>query len=427
MYNIYFYLIIGIFILNFVWTQILSWLNRKRMSPTLPDELKGIYSPEKYASQQEYQRTNSRFGLISGGFSFALMLVILLFGFLGWFDDCLREYTNHFLILPLLFFGMLMIANELFDFPFEWYATFTIEERFGFNKSTKKLFFLDWLKGIVLSLLIGGIVLSAILYLYNYAGKAFWLYAWLVVSGFSLLMTFFYSEWIVPLFNKQTPLENGELRDAIEAFALKAGFRLTNIFVMDGSKRTTKANAYFTGFGKKKRIVLFDTLMKELDTEEIVAVLAHEIGHYKKKHVIYSVILSIITTGIIFYILSLFLGNPELAKALGGKTASFHLGIIGFAFLFTPISEVLGLAVNCFSRKNEYQADSFASQYGLGEALISALEKLSVQSLSNLNPHPLTVFWYYSHPTLLQRIKRIKSVISYPTPSVSTHQTTLCN
>ena len=407
MYNIYFYLIIGIFILSFVWTQILSWLNRRRMSPVLPDELKGIYPPEKYARQQEYQRVNSRFGLISGGFSFTLMLVILLFGLLGWFDNYLREYTNHFLILPLLFFAILMIGNELIDFPFEWYATFTIEEQFGFNKSTKKLFLIDWLKSIALNVLIGGIVLTAILYIYNFTGKAFWLYAWIVVSGFSLLMTFFYSEWIVPLFNKQKPLEEGELRSAIESFARKAGFRLTNIFVMDGSKRTSKANAYFTGFGKKKRIVLFDTLMNDLNTEEIVAVLAHEVGHYKKKHVIYSMILSIITTGAIFYILSLFLGNLQLAEALGGKTASFHLGIIGFAFLFTPVSEILGLAVNCFSRKNEYQADSFAAQYGLGEALISALKKLSVQSLSNLNPHPLTVFWYYSHPTLLQRIARI--------------------
>jgi len=378
------------------------------MTPVLPDELKGIYPPEKYAQQQEYQRANSRFGLISGGFSFLLMFIILLFGFLGWLDDYLREYTHHFLLLPLLFFGILMIANEIISFPFDWYATFTIEERFGFNKSTVKLFLLDWIKGIVLSLVIGGVVLSAVLYIYNYTGKAFWLYAWLVVSGFSLVMTFFYSEWIVPLFNKQTPLEQGELRDAIESFAQKSGFRLTNIFVMDGSKRTSKANAYFTGFGKKKRIVLFDTLMNDLNTEEIVAVLAHEIGHYKKKHVLYSLLLSIITTGVIFYILSLFLKNLQLAEALGGKMISFHLGVIGFAFLFTPISEVLGLAVNYFSRKNEYQADGFAANFGLGDALISALKKLSVQSLSNLNSHPLVVFWYYSHPTLLQRIERIK-------------------
>jgi len=378
------------------------------MTPVLPDELKGIYPPEKYATQQDYQRTNSRFGLISGGFSFILMLVILLFGLLGWFDNCLRGYTEHFLFLPLIFFGIIIIINEIISFPFDWYATFTIEERFGFNKSTKKLFIADQLKGILLNLLIGGLLMSAVLLIYHYTQKTFWLYAWIVVSGFSLIMTFFYSEWIVPLFNKQAPLEDGKLRDAIESFAQKAGFQLTNIFVIDGSKRSSKANAYFTGFGKKKRIVLFDTLMNDLTTEEIVAVLAHEIGHYKKKHVVFSLLLSILTTGVTFYILSLFLGNIRLAEALGGKEASFHLGIIGFSFLFTPISELLGLAVNHISRKNEYEADNFAAQFGLSESLISALKKISVQSLSNLNPHPLVVFWYYSHPTLLQRIGKMK-------------------
>jgi len=387
---------------------VLAYLNRKRMSPVLPDELKGIYPLEKYAKQQEYQRVNSRFGLISGGFSFLITLVILLFGILGWFDNYLREYTGHFLVLPLVFFGIILIVNEIISFPFDWYATFTIEERFGFNKSTRKLFIIDWLKGIILSILLGGIILAAVVFLYNYTLNEFWIYAWIVVSGFSLLMTFFYSEWIVPLFNKQTPLEEGELRSAIESFSQKAGFRLANIFVMDGSKRSTKANAYFTGFGKKKRIVLFDTLMNDLSTEEIVAVLAHETGHYKKKHVLYSMLLGILTTGATFYILSLFLGNIRLAEALGGTTASFHLGIIGFAFLFTPVSEVLGLAVNHISRKNEYEADNFAAQFGLSEALISALKKISVQSLSNLNPHPLVVFWYHSHPTLLQRIKQLK-------------------
>ena len=408
MYNIYFYLIVGFFIISFIWTQVLAYLNRKRMSPVLPDELKGIYPLEKYAKQQEYQRVNSRFGLISGGFSFLITLVILLFGILGWFDNYLREYTGHFLVLPLVFFGIILIVNEIISFPFDWYATFTIEERFGFNKSTRKLFIIDWLKGIILSILLGGIILAAVVFLYNYTLNEFWIYAWIVVSGFSLLMTFFYSEWIVPLFNKQTPLEEGELRSAIESFSQKAGFRLANIFVMDGSKRSTKANAYFTGFGKKKRIVLFDTLMNDLSTEEIVAVLAHETGHYKKKHVLYSMLLGILTTGATFYILSLFLGNIRLAEALGGTTASFHLGIIGFAFLFTPVSEVLGLAVNHISRKNEYEADNFAAQFGLSEALISALKKISVQSLSNLNPHPLVVFWYHSHPTLLQRIKQLK-------------------
>ena len=286
----------------------------------------------------------------------------------------------------------------------------SIEEKFGFNKSTPKLFVMDWLKGILLTALLGGFIFVAILIIYQYTETWFWLLAWILVSAFSLIMSLFYSEWIVPLFNKQTPLEEGELRDAIEIFAQKAGFELKNIYVMDGSKRSTKANAYFTGMGKKKRIVLFDTLINDLNTEEIVAVLAHEIGHYKKKHIIYSMIMSIISTGITFYILSLFLGNLSLSKALGGEIASFHLGLIGFSFLFAPISELTGLFFNAISRKNEYEADAYAAGFGLGNALISGLEKLSVKSLSNLNPHPLVVFWYYSHPTLLQRIRNIKAI-----------------
>jgi STE24 endopeptidase len=410
MHNIYFYIIIAVFVLNFAWEQILSYLNRKRMSPHIPKDLEGIYNPEEYARQQAYQKTNSRFGLISGGFSFVVVLVVLLFGLFGWLDGVLREYTVHFLLLPLLFFGILFIIGQVIDLPFDWYTVFKIEERFGFNKLTPKLFVSDFIKQILLSAVIGGILLSAVLYIYQYTGKWFWLLAWLVVSGFSLLMTFFYSEWIVPLFNKQTPLEEEELRTAIESFAEKAGFGLKNIYVMDGSKRSTKANAYFTGFGKKKRVVLFDTLIKELETEEIVAVLAHEIGHYKKKHVYQSMIISILTMGITFYILSLFLNNLPLAEALGGKTSSFHLGLVGFALLVTPISEMLGLAMNHISRKNEYEADSFAAQFGLRDALISALKKISVKALSNLNPHPLVVFWYYSHPTLLQRIEKCRSV-----------------
>jgi STE24 endopeptidase len=247
------------------------------------------------------------------------------------------------------------------------------------------------------------------LYIYQYTGEWFWLLAWSVVSGFSLLMSLFYSEWIVPLFNKQTPLEAGELRDAIESLAQKAGFELNNIYVMDGSKRSTKGNAYFTGWGKKKRIVLFDTLIKDLETDEITAVLAHEIGHYKKKHVVQSIFLSLINTGITFFILSLFLGNSSLAEALGGGKASFHLGLIGFSFLFAPVSELTGLLFNFLSRRNEYQADQYAVRFGLGEALVSGLKKLSVKSLSNLNPHPLTVFCYYSHPTLLQRIEKTRN------------------
>ena len=408
--NIYFYIILAIVILDFVWGQILSALNRSRMSPLIPKELEGIYQPEEYAKQQLYQKTNSRFGLLSGGFSFLLILLVLCFGILGWLDNSLREYTSNYIFLPLCFFGIILLVNEILEIPFDWYATFRIEERFGFNKSTPKLFVSDWIKGFLLNIVIGGVILSLVILIYHYTAEWFWLLAWLVITVFSLVMSFFYSEWIVPLFNKQTPLEEGELRTAIETFAEKAGFQLDNIYLMDGSKRSTKANAYFTGFGKKKRIVLFDTLLDELNTEEIVAVLAHEIGHYKKKHIIQSMILSTLTTGLTLYILSLFLNNKELAEALGGSQASFHFGLIGFGLLFSPISEILGLGMNYLSRKNEYEADTFAAQFGLGEALISGLKKISVKVLSNLNPHPWVVFWGYSHPTLLQRIKAIKPI-----------------
>ena len=408
MQNIFFYVIISFVILNFFWEQYLAWLNRKRMSPEIPEALHGIYDEKQYATQQAYQKENSRFGLISGTFSFLIIVTLLIVGGFGWWDTFLRDYTEHFLWLPLLFFGTFLLANQLIDTPFDWYDTFVIEEKFGFNKTTRKLFVSDWIKGILLSAVIGGIILSAILWIYQYTGSWFWLLAWGVITGFSLLMSLFYSEWIVPLFNKQKPLEAGELRDSIEEFANKAGFKLTDIYVMDGSKRSTKANAYFTGMGKKKRIVLFDTLIDELETEEIVAVLAHEIGHYKKKHIWLSLFLSTVFTGLTLFLLSLFLNNSRLAEALGGETPSFHLGLIGFSFLFAPISELTGLFLNYLSRKNEYEADAYAAGFGLGDALISSLKKMSVKSLSNLNPHPWVVFCHYSHPTLLQRMERIK-------------------
>lgn len=409
MHNIYFYIILTFMVLNFVWDQVLSYLNRKRMSPRVPQPLQGIYNEEEYARQQAYQKSNSHFGLISGSFSFVLMLLVLLTGLFGWLDSFLREYTGHALLLPLCFFGVILVVNLLIGLPFDWYATFTIEERFGFNKSTRRLFITDALKGLLLSLLLGGGILSLILLIYQYTTTWFWLLAWVVITSFSLLMNVFYSEWIVPLFNKQTPLEEGELREAIEVFSRQAGFEVKNIYVMDGSKRSTKANAYFTGMGKKKRIVLFDTLIQELGTREIVAVLAHEIGHYKKKHSWQSLVMSTLSTGLTLYILSLFLNNLPLAEALGGKQASFHLGLIGFSFLFAPISELTGLLFNLLSRKNEYEADAYAAGFGLSDALVSGLKKISVKALSNLNPHPWVVFWHYSHPTLLQRMERLQA------------------
>lgn len=405
---IFYYLIIAIIVLDFVWTQYLSYRNRKRMSPDIPAQLKGIYDEEEYRRQQAYQRENSRFGLLSGSVSFAVTLLILIFQLFGWLDGEIRQHIEIPLFVSLAFIGILFVGNEILSLPFSYYHTFVIEKKYGFNKSTPKIFWTDQIKGLLLSVALGGLILSALIWFYNNFGSYAWLYAWGMMTAFSLFMSLFYSNVIVPLFNKQTPLEEGELRDAIEKFSQKAGFDLTNIYVIDASKRSTKANAYFTGFGKKKRIVLFDTLINDLDTDEIIAVLAHEIGHYKKKHIVKHLITSILYTGAMLFILSFFLKSQALAQALGSDIPSFHLGIIGFSILFTPISLILGLAMNISSRKNEYEADAYAAGFGLSDALTSGLKKLSVKSLSNLNPDPWNVFFYYSHPTLLQRIERMK-------------------
>lgn len=407
-YNIYLYVILLIVVLEFVWSQYLSARNRKRMSPDIPKPLVGIYNQEEYGKQQEYQKINSRLGLFSGLFSFVVILAALLLGGFGWLDTLMRTFISNETWLGLAFFGVIMVASELISLPFSYYITFVVEERFGFNKSTRKIFWLDQLKGLLVGVVVGGVILYLVIWLYNSVGDLAWLCAWGVVAGFSLFMLLFYSNLIVPLFNKQIPLEDGELRSAIEKFGKEAGFGINNIYVMDASKRSTKANAYFTGLGAKKRIVLFDTLIHELSTDEIVAVLAHEIGHYKKKHTLQGVLISILTTGVMLFVLSLFLKNPLLAEALGAEQASFHLGLIAFSILFTPISMVLGLFSSIQSRKNEYEADAFAARYGLANALVGGLKKLSVSSLSNLNPDPLFVYFHYSHPTLLQRIEAME-------------------
>ena len=407
--NTIFYIIITILIADFLFERILSWLNIKNISFSLPEALAGIYDEEKYKTQQQYFRTNQRFGLITSTFGFLVVLAMLLFGGFGWVDSIVRTFTDNQILVSLLFFAILFIANDIISIPFEWYDTFRIEERFGFNKVTPKLFIIDKLKGYLLSIALGGGILWLIIYIFQWNPEYFWLMAWAVVAAVSIFLNMFYSNLIVPLFNKQTPLENGELRDEIESFCKKAGFNLTNVYVIDGSKRSTKANAYFSGLGSKKRIVLFDTLVQDLTKEEIVAVLAHEIGHYKKKHTLMALLFSLITTGIMFFILSLFLNNYslQLAQALGSDIPSFHLSLLAFGVIYTPVSLLLGIGMSMMSRKNEYQADAFAAQFGLADDLISALKKLSVKSLSNLQPHPAYVFVHYSHPTLLQRMKAL--------------------
>jgi len=400
-------IIVLIVSLDFLVERGLDFLNYRYLRTTLPAELAGIYNHDQYEKSQEYSRSTARFSMVVATFSFLLLLVMLLGHGFALVDDWARDLSDSELVVSLLFFAILFFAADIINLPFSLYSTFVIEERFGFNKMTLTLFWADKLKGWFLTMVLGGGLLSLIIWFYQMAGPRFWLWAWLAISAFTIFMAMFYSSLIVPLFNKQTPLAEGELRCAIEEFAQRAGFVLDNIFVIDGSKRSSKANAYFSGLGPKKRIVLYDTLIADLTVSELVAVLAHEIGHYQKRHIIKGLILGICQSGVMLYIFSLVVGSAALSQALGGNQPSFHLALVGFAILYSPISMVLGLVMNIFSRRNEYEADAFAAGFGLASALAEGLKKLSRNNLANLTPHPAYVFFHYSHPPLLQRLKAL--------------------
>jgi len=364
-----FYIIAAILILDYLFERILDYLNSTTRSENIPALLKGIYDEAEYKKSQEYKKVNSRFGMITSSVSFVLIFLMLVFEGFALVDSIALSVTTNLILSSLLFFAIIGMASDLIMEPFSIYDTFVIEQRFGFNKTTPKLYLSDKIKSLLITALLGGGLLALIIFLWSKAGNMFWLYAWALVTIISLFMSMFYSNLIVPLFNKQTPLEEGELKEAISGFAEKAGFKLDNIFVIDGSKRSSKSNAYFTGLGPKKRIVLYDTLINDLTTQEIVAVLAHEIGHYKKKHVVMSLGLGIVQTGIMLFIFSLFVSSPELSEALGVSEPRFHIGLIAFGILYTPLSFVMGIGMNLISRRNEYQADNFAAKYGLAAEL----------------------------------------------------------
>lgn len=405
-----FIIIIVFLCLDFVFERVLEYLNAKHMSPMLPENLKGIYDEQEYRRFQSYKRENGRLGSWSSGFGFVVMMLFLLAGGFGWYNGWVVAQTDSAVWQTILFVVVLSLASSVLDIPFDYYGTFRIEEKYGFNKTTRKTFWLDTVKELLLSLVMGGVLLALVVWFYTWAGTSFWLYAWGAVTVFSLFMGMFYSQLIVPLFNKQTPLQEGSLRDKIQVFAGKVGFKLDNIYVIDGSKRSTKANAYFTGLGPKKRVVLYDTLIDNLTEEEIVAVLAHEIGHYKKRHTLRSMGFSIVQTGVILWLFSLCVNNAALSEALGGDQAYFQLGLMAFAILYSPVNLILGIGMNVWSRKNEYEADAFAALHYEGDYLVSGLKKISVKALSNLTPHPLYEYIYYSHPSLLKRIKAIKRI-----------------
>ena len=408
--EIIFFIIVVFLCLDFVLERVLESLNSKHMSPVLPDSLKGIYEEKEYSRFQSYKRENGRLDSWSSGVGFVVMIVFLVAGGFGGYNSWVVSLTDSVVWQTILFVVGLSVVSSVLDIPFDYYATFRIEEKYGFNKTTRRVYWLDTVKELFLSLVLGGVLLALVVWFYTWAGTYFWLYAWGAVTLFSVFMAMFYSQLIVPLFNKQTPLQEGSLRDKIQAFAGKVGFKLDNIYVIDGSKRSTKANAYFTGLGPKKRVVLYDTLIDELTEEEIVAVLAHEVGHYKKRHTLRSMVVSVIQMGVLFWLFSLCVNNVALSEALGGDRAYFQMGLIAFAILYSPVNLILGVGMNVWSRNNEYEADAFAARYYEGDYLVSGLKKISVKSLSNLTPHPLYEYIYYSHPSLLKRIDAVKRI-----------------
>ena len=402
-----FNILITILLIKFVIDSVLNHLNAKHFNDTLPNDISDVYEINEYQQSQSYKKTNHNFSKITSLFSLITTLLFFFFNGFSIVDDIAREFSNNTIVITLIFFGIIIIGSDIISIPFSLYKTFVIEEKFGFNKATKKIFFLDKIKGLLMTIILGGSILSIITWFYEFTGNYFWIYSWLLITAFSVFLNMFYSKLIVPLFNKQTILEEGELKNEIIKYVNSVGFKAHDIYVLNGSKRSTKANAYFSGFGNQKRITLYDTLINDLENNEIVAVLAHEVGHYKRKHILYNLTSSIILTGFALFVLSLFIKTPVLSLALGVSHPSFHIGLIAFGILYSPVSQILGVFMNYMSRKFEYQADNYAKNTFSASPLISSLKKLSKNSLSNLTPHYLYVFFHFSHPTLLDRIKNL--------------------
>ena len=414
--EVWFLIIMGLVIFNYLFSNILDYLNHKNWKDEIPSELKDFYDKKKYKQAKQYAISKNKIGLLSSTTSFLLVVSLLVFNGYGYIDQLVNSFSLN-LFLPFeinnsfiesgIFFLILFTLNLIISIPFSYYNTFVIEENFGFNKTSKSTFFFDIIKSSMLSILIGGFLLFLALYLFDSLNDGFWLYLWI---GLSLLMVFinmFYADLIVPIFNKLTPLENGELRKKIENYSTQVGYLLKNIYVIDGSKRSTKANAFFSGLGPRKTIALYDTLIEKHSENELVAVLAHEVGHFKKKHVFSGLLMSVIQIGVMTFFFELCIKLPEISQALGGSDVSFHLGLIGFTIIFSPISMMSGILMNYISRKNEFEADSYAKETYNGDDLSLALKKLSVDSLSNIYPHPLYVFFHYSHPPLIKRLRAL--------------------
>ncbi len=392
----------------------LDYINLRHGKKDLPGEMKGIYDEYQYERSIRYHREITRFGLFTGSIGFIVTFVLLAVGGFGWFDGILRNITDNYYLLPIIYFGAIMLISDVLTLPFQLHRTFVIEEKYGFNRMTVKMFFTDKLKSYLVGGLIGIPLFLLFLYLINRIGMDFWWIFWIIATAFMLFMNAFYTTLIVPVFNKLTPLEDGELKTAIENYCARVSFPLTNIYVIDGSRRSSKSNAFFSGLGKRKKVVLYDTLIENHNTEELVSVLAHEIGHYKRKHIIKTFGISILQTGLMLFILSRVIFNEEFSYALGAETYGLHLNLLTFTLLYSPVSTILGILTNVISRRHEFEADNYAATTYMADAMKLALKKLSKDNLSNLYPHPAYVFVNYSHPPLLQRLKAIDQASAVP-------------
>ena len=410
MTNPYLFFILAVLLLQYLLDLVVDVLEIRSLDPVLPQDFRDMYDEDEYARSQEYTRVTKRFGQISGSLSLIITIIFILMGGFNLVDAFARGFGLGSIMTGLLFTGGVSLLSFLLSLPFTVYFTFVIEERFGFNKTTVKTFIADLLKGTLLSVLLGAPLLAMLFWFFEATGQFAWLYAWIGVSLFIFVIQFLAPVLIMPLFNKFTPLDDGELKEKITSYAKKQNFALEGIYTMDGSRRSTRLNAFFTGFGKFRRIVFFDTLMEKLTDDEIVVVLAHEMGHFKLKHIPKGIVTSILQSGLMFFILSLFLENELLFAAFGMENLSIYASLTFFVFLYSPISFLLSIFASIVSRKHEYKADAFAVETtNLGEFLVSGLKKLSVHNLSNLTPHPLNVFLNYSHPPVLERIRAIKT------------------
>ena len=410
--NVYAVIILVTLAGTFLVRLVADILNLRAAASDLPEEFIDVFDKEAYAKSQEYLKHSTVFSLVSAAVELAVLLVFWFAGGFNYLDLLVRDFGFSSLVTGIAYIGILLLLQGLLSLPFDIYQTFVLEGKFGFNKTSPATFLLDKLKGMLLGVILGVPVLVALFWFFDNTGAFAWVWAWALVSLFSLVLQYVAPTLIMPLFNKFTPLEDGELKSSIMEYAHSVRFPLSGIFVIDGSKRSSKANAFFTGFGRQKRIALFDTLVENHTVKELVAVLAHEIGHYKKKHVITAMVLSVVNMGVVFYLLSLFLNNRDLFDAFYMENLSIYASFLFFSLLYTPVEFILSIFLQFLSRRHEYQADRYAVEtYSNGSSITDALKKLSRTNLSNLTPHPFYVFLNYSHPPLLARISRIRSIV----------------